>query len=576
MLLKKSLLFPLLLVFSLPTYLDSQTSPLVIQNVNYIDVNKGASYTGTLLIENGRIRSTNLTGPITQDMQVINGEGKWLIPGMVDAHIHLFQSGGLYTRPDVVDLTEFRTYEAERAWLKETAPDLLKRYLRCGITSVIDVGGPMYNYEIRKQYSDSTAYPNLFLTGPLVSTYQPEAFQIDDPPIIKVNTKEEAVELVKKQLPYKPDFIKIWYIVFPGQSAETTYDIVQATIEESHRHGLKVAVHATQLETARLAVQAGADILVHSVDDPLDEVFINELINKEVVYIPTLTVHGNYVSTFAGEVQPSQADFLWANPMALGSLYDPEHLPAGNALELREANLTALKKRYHLTDSINRANLKLLAKYPVTIATGTDAGNIGTQHASSYFAELFAMQDAGLSAAQILQASTINGAKVLDKDKELGSIEPGKIADLVLLNANPLENIQAVQDIAYVIKAGRPMPVETMLTESPEYLVQQQLNGYNARNIEAFLAPYSEDVEIYNFPDLLVGKGKEQIRPNYEAMFNQLTDLHCKLVNRMVLGNTVIDQEYVTGFPNGQALQAIAIYKIEHNKIAKVYFIRGE
>ena len=75
-------------------------------------------------------------------------------------------------------------------------------------------------------------------------------------------------------------------------------------------------------------------------------------------------------------------------------------------------------------------------------------------------------------------------------------------------------------------------------------------------------------------PDPLVGKGKEKIRPQYEYMFNNLTDLHCELVNRMVLGNTVIDQEKVRGIPNIDLLEAIAIYKIENNKIAKVYFIQ--
>ncbi|MEZ4992518.1 MAG: amidohydrolase family protein [Saprospiraceae bacterium] len=573
MLLRK--LLPLLIFFIILSHtgLQSQSSPLVIQNINWIDVVNGQSNFGTILIENDRIRSVNYNGPFTTDMQIVNGQGKWLMPGMIDAHIHLFQSGGLYTRPDVLDLTEFRDYETERKWVEAAAPDFLKRYLRCGITTVIDVGGPMSNYEIRNQYGHSTAYPNLFLTGPLVSTYQPEAFQIDDPPIIKVDSKEEAVALVQQQLPYQPDFIKIWYIVLPGQSAEATYEIVQATIEESHRHGLKVAVHATQLETARLAVQAGADILVHSVDDPLDEVFINELINKKVVYIPTLTVHGNYVTTFKQDTKPSQADFLLANPLTLGSLYDPEHFPAGNALEKRQANLPAVEKYYHRTDSINRANLKRLTRYPVTIATGTDAGNIGTLHAASYYDEMLAMQDAGMSAAQILQASTINGAKVLDKDSDLGSVEDGKIADLILLNANPLDDIRAVQDVAYVIKSGQLMATDTMLTETPEYLVQQQLNGYNARNIEAFLAPYSEEVELYNFPDILIGKGKDNIRPNYQNMFNQIPELHCKLMNRTILGNTVIDQEYVTGFPNGNALEAIAIYKIENHKIAKVYFI---
>lgn len=164
----------------------------------------------------------------------------------------MFQSGGLYTRPDAIDLTEIRPYEDEISWLQEQAPDLLKRYLRSGITTVIDVGGPMYNYTIRDLYRDSTQYPNLFLTGPLVSTYQPAAFQIEDPPIGKVNSKEEAIALVQKQLPYRPDFIKIWYIASRNLSAEATYEIIEASIQESHRHGLNTDAGSQRTDAGKL------------------------------------------------------------------------------------------------------------------------------------------------------------------------------------------------------------------------------------------------------------------------------------------------------------------------------------
>jgi hypothetical protein len=112
-----------------------------------------------------------------------------------------------------------------------------------------------------------------------------------------------------------------------------------------------------------------------------------------------------------------------------------------------------------------------------------------------------------------------------------------------------------------------------VITESPENLVQQQLNGYNARDIDAFLAPYSEDVEIYDFPGVLRNKGKDNIKPGYAQMFINTPDLHCQIINRIVLGNTVIDQEHVTGFGDSDPLEALAIYKIEDGKIAKVYFI---
>ena len=570
----RSIFFSILFFFLASPFLRGQSEHLLIKNIHYIDVLNGRAILGDVAVQDGRIIQIGTHLKTRDGVMEIDGSNRWLIPGLVDAHIHLFQSGGIYTRPDVVDLTDYKSYPDEIKWLNDHASDLLKRYLRCGITTVIDVGGPFTNYAIRDRYKDLNNYPNLFVTGPLVSTYQPKAFDIEDAPIIKVNSKQEAIALVQKQLPYEPDFIKIWYIVLPGQSAESTYDIIEATIRESHKNGLKVAVHATQLETAKLAMKAGADILVHSVDDPVDDDFIRLIQEKDVVYIPTLIVHGKYVETLTQRLSLTMEDFLYSNPFALGSLSDPQHYPKGNIMENYPARAPKMWSSLERRDSIRGANLKRLSQLPIVISTGTDAGNIGTLHGSSYFTEIDLMKKAGLSNAQILKASTINGAKVLGKEQELGSVTKGKIADLVILNANPLEDINALKDIQYVIKSGHLMAVDSILDVTPEILVQQQLNAYNAKNIDAFLAPYSDDVTLYNFPNEIIGQGKEAITPGYRRFFSANPNLHCEIVERILLGNTVIDHERVTGLANGKTIDAVAIYKIEHNKISKVYFIR--
>lgn len=217
-------------------------------------------------------------------------------------------------------------------------------------------------------------------------------------------------------------------------------------------------------------------------------------------------------------------------------------------------------------------NLKILSDAGVTIATGTDAGNIGTMHVSSYLDELKAMQQSGMSNWQILTASTLNGAKVLDQQDKFGSVSIGKKANLILLDANPIDNIENVTKINRVINNGIVINPEEMLKDTPEDLAQRQLNAYNLRNIDAFLEPYAEDVEIYTFPSQLVSKGKEQMRKNYAPKFDNTPNLHCELVNRILLGNTVIDQERVQF--GKQIVEAIAIYHIENGKIKKVYFIQ--
>lgn len=548
-----------------------------ITNVNLVNTTDGKIVKGTTVVVDGKlIKQVGKYNPkfkLPDSATVIDGTGKYLMPGMIDGHIHFFQSGGLYTRPDALNLGKIYSYQKDQQWILDNQQDLMRRYLACGITSVIDVGGPFSNFKVRQQNEDNPLAPNAWVTGPLISTYQPKNLDEKDPPIIKVNTEEEARALVQKQLPYKPDFIKIWYIVLPGQSAEKTLPIIKAVIDESHKNNLKVAVHATEYATAKLAVEAGCDILVHSIDDkPADAEFLQLLKTKQVSYIPTAIVASKYSEVFTQQHRFTAHDFKYANPFMLGTLSDLQHL------EVKEAGIDYKKYRNAVKipskdDSMILQNLKLVSDAGINVATGTDAGNIGTQHAAAYFGELLAMQQAGMSNAQILKASTINAATAFGKQSQAGSIEKGKWANMLLLNNNPLENLAAVNDINLVINRGKLINADTLLPVSPESLVQQQLNGYNARNMEAFLAPYSDSVELCEFPNTLFAKGKDEMRKSYTSMFEQVKALHCKLENRIINGNTVIDHERVTGFGD-KALKAIAVYTIVAGKIQKVHFIQ--
>ncbi|MGY6520559.1 MAG: nuclear transport factor 2 family protein [Mongoliitalea sp.] len=111
------------------------------------------------------------------------------------------------------------------------------------------------------------------------------------------------------------------------------------------------------------------------------------------------------------------------------------------------------------------------------------------------------------------------------------------------------------------------------LEKLAEQLAQAQLDAYNNRDLDAFLIPYADDVKVFEFPDQLQYIGKERMAEIYGRMFVRTPDLHCHLVHRMVMGNTVIDQELVTIDKNQPPMRAIAIYKIANKKIAEVYFI---
>jgi imidazolonepropionase-like amidohydrolase len=568
----RSILFAALLSVTV----NAQAAVIALVNGNVVDIERRAVHANTtVLIDGDRIvrvaRSSAVKVP--NDAEVIDCTGKWIMPGMVDAHIHLFQSGGLYTRPDVIDLRKIRPYEKERQWVHDQAGDFLARYLAAGITTVIDPGGPMANYAIRDRFNQEEKSPTIYLTGPLVSTYQPPAFAIEDAPMLQTNTAEEAREAVRQQLPRKPDFIKIWYIVRANSPAESTLPVIQAAIEEAHRNGLKVAVHATQLNTAKLALKAGADILVHSIDDAADKEFIALVKDRQVPYIPTLIVHDRYRHALNQEFAPSDHDLALANPVALGSLGDLKHLTAPVT---RGGSGLPPPRRYEPAPAVAQnllQNLKALSAAGALIATGTDAGNIGTPHASSYLDEQIEMQRAGLTNWQILQASTINGARVLGHEKQFGTLAAGKRADILILTANPVADIRNTQAIERVIKRGAVLNTAALIDNSPAALAQRQLNAYNSRNIDAFLEPYSDGVEVYSFAGQLQYSGKENMRTRYAAMFEQTPDLHCELLNRIVVANTVIDHERVTGRPEG-VIEAVAIYTTANGKITRVDFAR--
>src|SRR5438034_4979430 len=201
----------------------------------------------------------------------IDCAGKFILPGYIDTHIHFFQSGDLFTRPDGADLNSVRPYKDEVGWIKSHLADTFARYLRCGITSVVDVGGPMWTFEVRTTADSTDKAPRVAVAGPLISSVSREKLDLGDPPIVKIDTPDQAREFVRKLATQKPDLVKIWYIVDQDHPVDSFGPVARATIEESHARKLRVAVHAPELETARAAVQEGADVLVHSViDKPVD------------------------------------------------------------------------------------------------------------------------------------------------------------------------------------------------------------------------------------------------------------------------------------------------------------------
>jgi imidazolonepropionase-like amidohydrolase len=466
----KRFLFCALLVAA-STAFAAPSGTTVIANGTAIDPGTGkVTPHGAIIIEGDHITAmVQNSGDIPKKGDtVIDARGKFILPGYIDTHVHFFQSGDIYTRPDAVDLNSVRSYKEEIDWIRSHLDDVFLRYLRCGVTSVVDVGGPLWNFEMRKRANSSAKAPRVAAAGPLISSVSRPQLDLGDPPIVKIDTPEQAREMVRKLTAQKPDYIKIWYIVNAENPVEKFRPIVHAVVEESHRAKIRVAVHATELDAARAAVEEGADLLVHSVTDkPVDDAFVKLLKEKGTILTPTLVVFERYGRTFANKLELTPEEKAWGNPEVMASL-DVTKIPEDklpDRLKKAMANPQPVLDNIQKTYDVALKNLKTLEDAGVTIATGTDAGNIGTIHGPAIFREFQLMKQAGLSPMQILQCSTANAAKVFggDAGARLGSLKPGNYADLVILKSNPLDDIKNASDIDSVVKNGIVYQADSIL-----------------------------------------------------------------------------------------------------------------
>jgi imidazolonepropionase-like amidohydrolase len=419
----------------------------------------------TVVIEDERIVSV---GPMDKTRvpagaTLIDGRGKWVVPGLIDAHVHFFQSGNLFTRPDVAAFGSV-PYAQETARNKKRLPETFKVWLASGVTGVVDIGGPFWNFQVRELAAQTPAAPRVAVAGPLISMLERPQLDLGDPPIIRIDNPRAARALVNKEALYRPDYIKVWFINQPGDDFAAQSAIVKETADAAAFNRIPLAVHATELKVAKAALRAGAHYLVHSVEDePVDDEFIALAKRNNVIYCPTLFVHLGYGYALSNTWKPTEAERRLADPQILAALSGIDRMP--------EAEWPPLVKRMMLMPPeaklapVIYANLRRVHDAGITIAMGTDAGNIGTVHGPSVFREMRMMQEAGLTPLEVLRSATVGGARALRLEADAGTITVGKYADLVVLDADPLADLDNLSRIHRVLKGGRAFdPAELLKT----------------------------------------------------------------------------------------------------------------
>src|SRR5438093_554203 len=357
--------------------------------------------------------------------------------------------------PDVAYGVYRYPYEQVEAELHATPERFYRSYLCSGVTAVFDVGGYPWTLELQERTARSTTAPRVVAAGPLLSTIDFWLNLPDQRQFIYMSDETAVRAAVRAHKAWGAAAVKVWYIM-PPQPPDTARvsALVHAAGDEARKVGLPLIVHATGLWEAKDAMQAGARVLVHSVwSGPVDDEFLALARRGGTIYVPTLTVPDGYrqvaARRFERALQPLECGEPANRAKALATdTVAPAQRPSAAAVAERSA-------RTARTLAQGLANLKRVHDAGIPVGLGTDAGNPLTLHGASVFAELEAMQAAGLKPVDVLLAATRTAARAAGAALDsAGTLTAGAVADLVVLDADPLPDIRNVRRIALVARSG--------------------------------------------------------------------------------------------------------------------------
>jgi imidazolonepropionase-like amidohydrolase len=410
----------------------------LIRDVTLIDGSGDAvQLHANLLIAGDSIVSIGTT-QIPPHTKVISMTGKTVMPLLISGHEHL-------------GLLKGNTSSADN-YTRENVVRQLQRYLNYGVGTVLSLGTDQPLVFPLRDSSRQGLIPGATL---LTAGYgfgakngvPPATFGTE---ILRPATPAEAKADVRKLALLKPDFLKLWLDDGGGTMPKIEPAIYEALIKEAHQQGLKVAAHVYYLEDARNLVNAGVDLLAHSIrDKEVDAALITAMKEKGTFYIPTLSLD-EYGFIYAGQPE-------WLNdPFFIRSL-EPgvlEMLTSDAYRQQQQQDKSREKKMRAFMTAV--VNLRKLDSAGVKIAMGTDAGAFPVRaQGFSEHLELQLMVEAGLSPLKVISCATQNGAELLGINKQVGTLTAGKKADFMILEGDPSQDINNTRTIIEVWKNGK-------------------------------------------------------------------------------------------------------------------------
>ena len=341
-----------------------------------------------------------------KDSEIVNLTGRFLIPGLFDMHAHV---------AGVLDLSYNQTI----------SENTLEALLDNGITTIRNPGGPTKESVALRDAvaAGQIKGPQIFTAGRLINGLPFPTRFVET----IANTEAEVREEVKRQADAGVDYVKLYVGLYPN--------LVKTAIDEAHNQGIKVIGHL-YLTSWTDAANLGIDALTHGV--PVSPFLLSE--DKREIFIE------NGRGPFD--------HFLWLNLVDLNSTKINEminalvknKIPVDPTLSIYEAMLKDDPQNQHLWSKVLQLT-KILYDHGVTIMSGTDIPNFGLIPGISLHHELELLVKAGINPLNVIKIATSNGADALGILDDVGTIEAGKQADMIILNANPIINIRAIEGV---------------------------------------------------------------------------------------------------------------------------------
>ena len=437
------MLLGVLLLFASTALSHAQTS-IVLRGARIVDGLGGDPIdNGSIVISDGRIAAVGPAASTTPPAgaEIVDYSGKTIIPGLISAHSHVGIFAGLKVAPENYN--------------RDFILQQLKQLEAYGVTTIMSLGlnGPLF-YELRTElHAARLPGADLFGADQGVGVIggQPSAavVRVADNQISRPDSVEMARQSIREMAARKTDLVKIW-LDDAGKSlpAKLKPEIYTAVIDEAHKSGLRVAAHIYDLDDAKAIVQAGVDIIAHGVrDKPVDAEFIDKMKTRSAWYIATIVLdYTNYI--FADQPSWMREPFVQRalHPDVRAQFEDPAY---------RERTLASpgtAKNRAAVAN--NKQNLKAIFDAGVPIGMGSDSG-VGLRIPGvAEHLELALMVEAGLTPGQAITIATSKSAALLKLD-DRGVLAGGKLADLVVLDADPTADIVNTRKVYAVWHRGK-------------------------------------------------------------------------------------------------------------------------